>query len=291
MTRAQDTPIGPTLTGRSRIAGVIGWPVAHSHSPRLHGYWLRRHDIDGAYVPLPVRPEHFAAALRTLPMLGFAGVNVTVPHKEEALAVVDRVSAEARRIGAVNTVVVALGGVLEGRNTDGLGFVENLLASVRGWNPASGPAAIIGAGGAARAIAAALLDAGAPELRVVNRTAGRAERLAADLGGHVAVHGWGDRAKALDDAALLVNATSLGMAGQPPLDLPLDRLPPTAIVNDIVYSPLETRLLAAARARGNTAVDGLGMLLHQARPGFSAWFGVDPEVTPELRRFVVDAPA
>lgn len=288
---AQDAPIGPTLTGRSRIAGVIGWPVAHSRSPRLHGYWLRRHDIDGAYVPLPVRPEHFAAALRMLPVLGFAGVNVTVPHKEEALAVVDRVSAEARRIGAVNTVVVALGGMLEGRNTDGLGFVENLLASVRGWNPASSPAAIIGAGGAARAIAAALLDAGAPELRVVNRTTVRAERLAADLGGHVAVHGWGDRAEALADAALLVNATSLGMVGQPPLDLPLDRLPPAAIVNDIVYSPLETRLLAAARARGNTAVDGLGMLLHQARPGFSAWFGVDPEVTPELRRFVLDAPA
>jgi shikimate dehydrogenase len=266
----------------------MGWPVAHSRSPRLHGYWLRQYRIDGAYVPLPVRPAQFAAALRALPMLGFAGANVTLPHKEAALAAVDRASGEARRIGAVNTIVVLEDGTLEGRNTDGFGFVENLRAAVRGWRADAGPAVVLGAGGAARAIGATLLDLGVPDLCLLNRTVERAERLAADLGGRVRAHSWDDRAVALSDAALLVNATTLGMTGQPPLDLPLERLPLQAVVNDIVYSPLETPLLAAARARGNPAVDGLGMLLHQARPGFAAWFGVEPEVTPDLRRFVLD---
>jgi len=280
-----------TLTGRGRLAGVMGWPVTHSRSPRLHGYWLRRYSIDGAYVPLPVHPETVTAALRALPLLGFVGANVTVPHKESALAAVDRTTAEARRIGAVNTVVVADDGTLDGRNTDGFGFSENLRAAVPGWSARSGPAVILGAGGSARAVAATLADGGAPEIRLVNRTPERAERLAADLGGPFRVVAWNDRATALADAALLVNSTTLGMTGQPALDLELDRLPSGAVVNDIVYAPLETALLAAARARGNRVVDGLGMLLHQARPGFAAWFGVEPEVTPELRRFVLqDAP-
>ncbi len=281
---------GVTLTGRSQIAGVMGWPVAHSRSPRLHGYWLRKYGIDGAYIPLPVRPQQFAAALRALPMLGFAGANVTVPHKEAALAAVDRTDVAARRIGAVNTIVVVPDGTLDGRNSDGFGFMENLRAGVAGWSPKAGPAVILGAGGSARAVAVALSDGGAPEIRIVNRTVERAERLSADIGGPFRVYGWADRASALFDAALLVNTTTLGMSGQPPLELVLDRLPTTAIVNDIVYSPLETVLLAAARARGNPVVDGLGMLLHQARPGFAAWFGVEPEVTPELRRFVLDTP-
>lgn len=279
-----------TLSGRSRIAGVMGWPVAHSRSPRLHGYWLRTYGIDGAYIPLPVRPEQLAAALRALPILGFAGVNVTVPHKEAALAAVDRSDPAARRVGAVNTVVVAADGTLDGRNSDGFGFMENLRAGVPGWSARSGPAVILGAGGAARAVAAALLDGGVPEIRIMNRTIERAERLSEDIGGPFRVYGWADRAAALDDAALLVNTTTLGMSGQPPLELALDRLPTTAVVNDIVYSPLETALLVAAKARGNRTVDGLGMLLHQARPGFAAWFGVEPEVTPELRRFVLEAP-
>jgi len=274
-------------SGRSRVAGIIGWPVTHSRSPRLHGFWLRRYGIDGAYVPLPVRPERFADALRALPLIGFAGANVTVPHKEAALVSVDRASGEARRIGAVNTIVIAADGTLEGRNTDGFGFSENLRNALPGWSAAAGPAVLLGAGGAARAVAVALLDAGAPEVRLANRTAQRAERLAADIGGPIRVVGWDDRTAALADAALLVNTTTLGMVGQPPLDLPLDRLPPSAVVNDIVYAPLETALLAAARHRGNPVVDGLGMLLHQARPAFSAWFGVEPEVTPELRRFVL----
>jgi shikimate dehydrogenase len=278
------------LSGRSRVAGILGWPVAHSRSPRLHGYWLRRYGIDGAYVPLPVRPERLIEALRALPLLGFAGANVTVPHKEAALAAVDRASREARRIGAVNTVVIAADGTLEGRNTDGFGFSENLRMALPGWSAAAGPAVLLGAGGAARAAAVALLDAGAPEVRLANRTAERAERLAADVGGPIRVIGWGDRAAALADATLLVNTTTLGMTGQPPLDLPLDRLPPSAVVNDVVYAPLETALLVAARRRGNPVVDGLGMLLHQARPAFAAWFGVEPEVTPELRRFVLQDP-
>ncbi|MGE0119314.1 MAG: shikimate dehydrogenase [Dongiaceae bacterium] len=290
MSAAAPTAGGATLSGRSRIAGVMGWPVAHSRSPRLHGYWLRQYRIDGAYIPLPVRPAQFTAALRALPMLGFAGANVTLPHKEAALVAVDRASGEALRIGAVNTVVVLEDGTLEGRNTDGFGFVENLRAAVREWRADAGPAVVLGAGGAARAIGATLLDLGVPDLRLLNRTIERAERLAADLGGRIRVRGWDDRATALADAALLVNATTLGMTGQPPLDLPLERLPLQAVVNDIVYSPLETPLLAAARARGNPAVDGLGMLLHQARPGFAAWFGVDPEVAPDLRRFVLDEP-
>jgi len=278
------------LSGRSRVAGIIGWPVTHSRSPRLHGFWLRRYGIDGAYVPLPVQPERFAEALRALPLLGFAGANVTVPHKEAALASVDRASREARHIGAVNTIVVAADGTLEGRNTDGFGFSENLRDALPGWSAVAGPAVLLGAGGAARAVAVALLDAGAPEVRLANRTAERAERLAADIGGPIRVVGWDDRTAALADASMLVNTTTLGMAGQPPLDLPLDRLPPTAVVNDIIYAPLETALLAAARRRGNPVVDGLGMLLHQARPAFCAWFGVEPEVTPELRRFVLQDP-
>jgi shikimate dehydrogenase len=279
---------GSTLSGRSRIAGVMGWPVAHSRSPRLHGYWLRAYDIDGAYIPLPVRPEQFTAALRALPMLGFAGVNVTVPHKEAALKAVDRSDPAARRIGAVNTIVAAPDGTLDGSNSDGFGFMENLRAGVPDWSPKTGPAVILGAGGAARAVAVALLDGGVPEIRIVNRTIARAERLSDDIGGPFRVYGWADRDSALGGAALLVNTTTLGMSGQPALELGLDRLPTTAVVNDIVYSPLETALLAAAKARGNPIVDGLGMLLHQARPGFAAWFGVEPAVTPELRRFVLE---
>jgi shikimate dehydrogenase len=279
---------GATLSGRSRIAGVMGWPVAHSRSPRLHGYWLQSYGIDGAYIPLPVRPEQFTAALRALPMLGFAGVNVTVPHKEAALKAVDRSDPAARRIGAVNTIVAAPDGTLDGSNSDGFGFMENLRAGVPGWSPKAGPAVILGAGGAARAVAVALLDGGAPEIRIVNRTAARAERLSDDIGGPLRVYDWADRDSALGDAALLVNTTTLGMSGQPALALALDRLATTAVVNDIVYSPLETALLAAAKTRGNPIVDGLGMLLHQARPGFAAWFGVEPAVTPELRRFVLE---
>lgn len=273
-------------SGKAKLAGVMGWPVGHSSSPRLHGYWLEHYGIDGAYVPLGVEPANFERVLRLLPLLGFVGVNVTVPHKEAALAAVDVAEPLAQRIGAVNTVIVRRDGGLEGRNSDAYGFLENIKTAVPGWDAASGPAVVLGAGGAARAVCAALVDGGAPEVRVVNRTAARAEALAAAIGGPCRVLPWSERCGVLDGAVLLVNATTLGMTGQPPLDLDLDRLPRAAVVNDVVYAPLETALLKMAARRGNRTVDGLGMLLHQARPGFKAWFGVEPEVTSALRAFL-----
>ncbi|HUN50017.1 MAG TPA: shikimate dehydrogenase [Candidatus Sulfotelmatobacter sp.] len=276
-----------TLSGKALLAGVMGWPVSHSRSPRLHGFWLRQHGIDGAYVPLAVRPEDLAAAARALPLLGFRGCNVTSPHKGKMAALVDVLDPLARRIGAVNTVVVLDDGRLEGRNTDAFGFLENLRSGAAFWRADGGPAVVLGAGGAARAVVAALQEAGAPEIRLLNRSRERAERLAADLGKPVTTLPWNEVAPALRDAALLVNCTSLGMTGQPPLAVDLASLPGSALVTDLVYSPLKTPLLQAAAERGNPTVDGLGMLLHQARPGFTAWFGVAPTVTPELRAHVL----
>ena len=278
------------LSGKARLAGVLGWPVSHSLSPRLHGYWLQRYGIDGAYLPLAAPGGALERVVGALADLGFRGFNVTLPHKEPMLALCDEVTPEARRIGAVNTVVID-GGRLLGGNSDAFGFAENLRAAAPDWRPAAGPAAVIGAGGAARAVIAALQDLGLPEIRLVNRTEARAEALAAALADPLAdparppirVLPWAERGAALEAAGLLVNTTTLGMAGQPPLDLALDALPAGALVTDIVYTPLETPLLGAARARGNPTVDGLGMLLHQARPGFEAWFGRAPEVTAELR--------
>lgn len=275
------------LTGKARLAGVIGWPVGHSRSPRLHGFWLDQLGLDGAYLPLAVAPADFALVVAALPRMGFQGANVTVPHKEEALRLVDDLEPLAERIGAVNTLVVKPDGTIEGRNTDAFGFLENLRRGAPGWGPAAGPAVVLGAGGAARAVVAALVDAGVPEIRVVNRSTARAEQLARDIGGPVTVKGWERRSAALDGAALVVNTTTLGMAGQSPLELDLTPLPKTAVVNDIVYAPLMTELLNSARARGNPIVDGIGMLLWQAVPGFEAWFGVRPEVTPELQDFVL----
>ena len=274
------------ISGEARIAGVMGWPVTHSRSPRLHNHWLARHGIDGAYVPLAVRPEHLEAAVRGLPALGFAGANLTIPHKEAVLPFLDDIDSAAARMGAVNTIVIT-DGRLSGRNTDSFGFIENLRAGAPSWRAASGPAVVIGAGGAAKAIAWALIDAGVPSLRLVNRTLARAQDLATALGPAAAAQPWAQRAAALAGAALVVNASALGMTGQPPLDLDLSDLPRSAIVNDIVYVPLETPLLAAARARGHTVVDGIGMLLHQGRPGFQAWFGVDPAVDDDLRAHVL----
>ena len=279
------------LTGNARLAGIMGWPVGHSRSPALHGFWLDEHGIDGAYVPLAVRPERLERALRALPAMGFRGCNLTIPHKQAALAIVDRVEPMARRIGAINTIVVGEDGSLEGRNTDAYGFREHLSETAPEWDPRGGAAVVLGAGGAARAVVAALQETGLRDIRLLNRTRERAEILAADLAdgmAGIAVGDWNSRAAALRDAGLVVNTTSLGMHGQPPLDLDLDGLPPRAVVVDIVYVPLETPLLAAARRRGHTAVDGLGMLLHQGRPGFEAWFGAPARVTPALRAAILD---
>ena len=278
------------ITGRSKLAGIMGWPVTHSRSPALHNFWLEEHGIDGVYVPLPVRPEQLAMALRALPALGFRGCNLTIPHKQEALSIVDRVEPLARRIGAVNTIIVGPDGSLEGRNTDAFGFRESLRDSVPNWDPAGTLAVVLGAGGAARAVVAALIEARAKEIRLVNRTEARAEMLARELAtptARIAVHPWSDRDSALADAGLLVNTTSLGMADEPALELDLGQLPGSAVVVDIVYVPLETALLAAARERGHRTTDGLGMLLHQGRPGFEAWFGAPVRVSRELRAAIL----
>ena len=268
-------------------AGVIGWPVSHSRSPRLHGYWLRQYRIDGSYEAIAVRPEELPGFIRSLGQGGLRGCNVTIPHKEAVLPLLDEVDGFARRVGAVNTIVTTDAGRLHGSNTDGYGFLQGLADGVPDFRADRGPAGVVGAGGAARAIVAALIDAGVRELRLLNRNLPRAEALAAALGGPIDVRPFAEAAAALAGAALLVNTTSLGMTGQPPLQLDLTSLPTEAVVNDIVYVPLTTQLLAAAAARGNPAVDGLGMLLHQARPGFRAWFGIDPAVTAGLRAAVL----
>jgi shikimate dehydrogenase len=265
------------ITGNARLAGVIGWPVSHSRSPLLHNFWLARHGIDGAYVPLAVAPGDFVRVVAGLQLAGFAGANVTIPHKEAAFAICTRVDESARRAGAVNTLVFADGKVVGG-NTDGAGFVANLHAA--GIDPAAGPALLLGAGGAARAIAAALLAEGVA-VSVTNRSPARAEALAAALPG-LRVLDWARRDAALADQALVVNTTSLGMRGQPALELDLTAAPAELAVADVVYVPLMTPLLAAAQARGLRTAGGLGMLLHQAVPGFAAWFGVTPVVDEEV---------
>jgi shikimate dehydrogenase len=269
------------LTGKARLAGIAGWPVSHSRSPRLHGFWLDRYGIDGAYVPLPIEPQHFPDAIRGLMRAGFAGANVTIPHKVAAFEICDDVDESAHRAGAVNTLVFDSGRIF-GSNTDGWGFLENIRA--HGVDPTIGPALILGAGGSARAIAAMLLHLGV-RVTVANRTRARADSLARELPA-LAVIDWDARHQALADNALLVNTTSLGMTGNQPLEIDLDRASPGLTVADIVYVPLDTPLLIAARARGIRAIEGLGMLLHQAVPGFRTWFGVQPTVDDALRRFV-----
>lgn len=270
-------------------AAVLGWPIEHSLSPRLHGYWLQHYGMAGSYVAMAVEPARLGETLKSLHSKGMAGVNLTVPHKEAALSFVDEIEPLARRVGAINTVVVRADGTLYGRNTDVYGFSQNLISA--GFKP-SGPAAtLIGAGGASRAGLAALIDMGFTDIRLINRTRDKAEKMAGDFGEkNIRVFDFGDAA-ALDGSCLLANATSLGLKGQPPLDIALDALPTAAWVTDMVYVPLETEFLRRARERGNKTVDGLGMLLHQARPAFQAFFGRDPEVTAALREMVLKGKA
>lgn len=271
---------------RFLMAGIMGWPVMHSRSPRIHNFWLATHGLVGAYVPLAIRAEGLRAALRALPALGFAGCNLTIPHKEAAFEIVDRVDPLARRIGAINCVVVAPDGALDGYNYDGFGYIHSILEAYPDWRADTGPITVIGAGGGARAVLVSLAERGAREIRLVNRTPERAQALAREFGAPIKALAWSDRHAALDGAAMVINTTNQGMPGQPPLDLVLDRLPASALVSDIIYIPRETPLLVAARRRGNRTVNGLGMLLNQARPAFHAWFGVMPEVTAELRAMI-----
>ncbi|NVK18705.1 MAG: shikimate dehydrogenase [Methylocystaceae bacterium] len=276
------------LSGNAKLAGVIGWPVSHSKSPRLHGFWLDKYNIDGAYLPLAVKPDEFEIAVRGLHAAGFRGVNVTVPHKENALKIADRVTERAAKIGASNTLVFHEDGSIEADNTDGFGFYENLTHGAPNWVASDGPAVVLGAGGAARAVLIALAKAGVPEIRLMNRTRARAENLAEELDAPITVIDWDKRNEALAGCNLLTNTTTLGMHGQELLEIDIFDMPKTALVNDIVYVPLMTNLLEKAKAHGCAVVDGLGMLLHQARPGFNAWFGTDPVVDEDLRQFVLE---
>ena len=281
-------------TDKFLLAGVMGWPVMHSRSPTIHNHWFEKHGLAGRYLPLAIQPAGLEAALRALSALGFAGCNLTIPHKQAAMQIVDEVQESARLIGAISCVTVREDGRLVGSNNDAFGFMRNLQQAQPQWRAEAGPAVVIGAGGGARAVCFGLLQAGVRELRVVNRGAMRAQTLVQELvqklgstsGASIAAHAWDERHAALDGAALVVNTTSQGMVGQGVLDLSLDRLPRNAIAADIVYIPLETPFLAAARARGNATVSGLGMLLHQGPLAWKAWFGIEPEVTDELFRLV-----
>lgn len=275
------------MTAKIPLAGVVGCPIAHSKSPRLHGHWLKELGIAGHYVPLDVAPEDFAEVMEVLPRAGFVGVNVTLPHKVNALAGARQTTERARRIGAANTLTFLPDGGYEADNTDGYGFTASLTAGAPGWDATDGPVTIFGAGGACRAIVEAMISSGAPEVRLTNRTRARAESLAAVFGPRVKVIDWGDMTPALQGAATVINTTALGMKGQPPFNLDLSAMTPGAVAADIVYTPLETPFLVAAAAHGARTVDGLGMLLWQAAPGFARWFGQEPTITDALRAVVL----
>ena len=269
-----------------QLAGIIGFPVAQSRSPVIQNFWLEQHGLAGRYVPIAVTPDRLERALKGLPVLGFRGCNVTMPLKQDVMPFLDVVDPMARRIGAVNTIVVQPDGTLCGFNNDGVGFVQSVRDTVPDWRPEAGPVLVLGAGGASRAVVVALLEAGVPRIMVANRTLGRAEEMAGAIGGPVSIVPWEQRDDAMADMALVVNATDRGMAGKPALDVSFAKLAPGAIVGDLIYIPLETPFLAAARERGNVTVNGLGLLLNQARLAFEAWFGVRPEITPALLQAV-----
>ncbi|MEI4485397.1 shikimate dehydrogenase [Frigidibacter sp. MR17.14] len=272
---------------RIPLAGVIGSPVAHSRSPILHNYWLKRYGLPGHYIAMDIAQADLKEVLRTLPKAGFVGCNVTIPHKETVLQIADVVTDRAALIGAANTLIFRRDGKIHADNTDGYGFVASLRQNAPHWAPQSGPAVVLGAGGAARAIVASLLEVGVPEIRIANRSRPRAEALRQEFGAKLVVCDWTQAGSMFDGAATAVNTTAVGMVGKPELVLPMDDLSPDCIVTDIVYTPLRTRFLEDAAARGCTTVDGLGMLLHQATPGFERWFGHRPEVDDATRAAVL----
>jgi shikimate dehydrogenase len=274
---------------RIPLAAVIGHPIAHSRSPALHNYWLKRYGIKGHYVPIDIAPVDLPELLRTLPRFGFVGANVTIPHKEAILQIADVVTDRAALIGAANTLIFRKDGKIHADNTDGSGFIANLRQHAPDWKPASGPAVVLGAGGSARAVIAALIEVGVPEIRLANRTRARADAIRQDFGAKIHVHEWTQAPNLMDDAVTVINTTSLGMTGKQDFHVPLYRLNPDALCNDLVYTPLKTQFLIEAEERGAKTVDGLGMLLHQAAPGFERWFGQRPEVDEATRKAVLAA--
>jgi len=270
------------------LAGVIGHPIEHSKSPILHAHWLKTLGLRGFYVPMRIERNDLKAVLKTLPKAGFVGVNVTIPHKEYVLELADLVTDRAALIGAANTLIFRKDGKIHADNTDGYGFIENLRYGAPGWNPIAGPAAVFGAGGAARAVVASLLEVGVREIRIANRTRTRADALRADFGSKLVVYDWVQAGNMLDGAATVVNTTSLGMVGKPAFRVPLDALTRGAVVTDLVYTPLITPFLEKAAQMGCITVDGLGMLLHQATPGFERWFGQRPPVDDAARAALLE---
>ncbi len=275
------------MSDKIPLAAVIGHPIAHSKSPNVHGYWLRKYGLKGHYIPMDIEPDKLSELLPRLADLGFVGANVTIPHKEKVMEIADLITDRATLIGAANTLIFRKDGRIHADNTDGYGFIENIRQSIPDWNPKSGPAVVFGAGGACRAVLASLIDVGVPKIMLTNRTRIRAEKLREDFGNRIQVIEWVQAGNVLEDADLVVNTTSLGMTGKPEMRVPLDGLRPGAIVNDLVYTPLRTRLLATAEDRGCRVVDGVGMLLHQAVPGFERWFGKRPEVDENVRAAVL----
>ena len=265
------------------LAGVIGSPIAQSKSPQLHKHWLKTYGLQGFYIPMDIASADLRDVLLTLPKMGFVGINVTAPHKEAVLEIADLITDRATLIGAANTLIFSTDGKIHADNTDGYGFLENLKAGAPQWVPQSGPAVVLGAGGAARAVIASLLDAGVPEILISNRTRIRAEKMVADFGHRLQVVDWLQAGNMMEEAVLAVNTTSLGMIGKPELRVPLDGLRKGTIVTDLVYAPLQTNFLRQAAAQGCVTVDGLGMLLHQAVPGFERWFGQRPVVDSATR--------
>lgn len=272
-----------TELARIPLAGVIGSPIAQSKSPQLHRHWLKTYGIAGEYIPMDVSAANLENVLRTLPQMGFVGVNITSPHKEQVMEIADLVTDRATLIGAANTLIFRKDGKIHADNTDGYGFIENLKSGAPQWDPRSGPAAVLGAGGAARAVISSLIEAGVPEIRLSNRTRVRADKIKQDFGSRIRVYEWVQAGNMIDDAALLVNTTSLGMIGKSELRVPLDGLRASTTVTDLVYAPLKTNMLATAEEFGCVTVDGLGMLLHQAVPAFERWFGRRPDVDRATR--------
>ncbi|WP_185804065.1 shikimate dehydrogenase [Pontivivens nitratireducens] len=271
------------------LAGVVGWPIGYSRSPALHGHWLKRYGIAGYYIPMDIAPQDFENGVRSLPRLGFRGINVTLPYKQTVLPLADKISDRAALIGAANTLIFREDGGIYADNTDGYGFIENLRQNAPGWSARNGPCLVLGAGGAARGIVSALITEGAPEIRIANRTRQRAEILKDQYGARINVIDWNRAADAMAGAMTIINTTSLGMAGQPELNISFAAAPGSAIATDIVYNPLVTPFLREAASAGLVTVDGLGMLLHQAVPGFRQWFDHSPEVDAALRQAVLAA--
>ena len=275
------------IKGSTRLSGIIGWPIDHSFSPLIHNYWISLYSIDGIYVPFPINPENFKQAIKSIASLGILGVNITIPFKELAFLEMDELDSAAKEIGAVNTVLVKKNGCLLGKNTDGEGFISSLRYNDPSWKPYERPIVVLGAGGAARSIIFALKSAGAKEIRIVNRTIEKAEKLATSFGNTCVVFDWKNNKEILRDVGLFVNATSLGMKEKPYFDFSIDNLPRDALVNDIVYNPIETDLLIKAKNRGNKIVNGLDMLIYQAAAAFYEWFGVMPKVDDGLRKTLI----